>query len=328
MPFLAAIPAGIAALGGALAGGIGGALGSSKTTEQTSGINMAPASALENQGSSTMGSSLAQFGQMVNAGPGQSDITNSANAQRSLADMFQQYSQSGGLPSQGDINSSNGIAQQMFAPQQVGMQQAFTDQTINANRQAALMGRSMNDPILAAKLATEQTRQQAMLGAQQGQFAQQYALQLPQQRLQYAQQGASVLDGLATQAMKNRIALASMGESAMSDERNFRIQSGQRVGTSTEKSGGGIGGAISGALGGAGAIGSGLMNLFGGGGSSGSGGGSSQGMSLGSSMPSFSQTPSNFWGMSGGATSSFGGSALGSQTTGLNMSQPKTSYFG
>jgi hypothetical protein len=123
------------------------------------------------------------------------------------------------------------------------------------------MGRSLNDPILAAKLAQEQTRQGAMLEANQGSFAQQFALAQPDRRLGYANQRANILGGLATQAMSNRQALAAMGEGILQREREFRLATANRSGTNTNTSGGGVAGGIGGALAG-GALG---MNLFGGG---------------------------------------------------------------
>jgi hypothetical protein len=134
----------------------------------------------------------------------------------------------------------------------VAQQQAFQDQLTAANRQAAISGRGMNDPILRARLGQEQTRQQGLLEAQQGAFGSQLALALPTQRAGFAEQRAN-------QALRNQAALFEAGQSALGQERQFRLASGTRFGTQT--SGGGVGGAISGALGGAGA-GLGIANLF------------------------------------------------------------------
>jgi hypothetical protein len=200
---------------------------------------------------------------MVGAGPGQSDIQRGVESQRSLADMFQQYSQSGGWANQQDIAQSQQFAGQMFNPQRVAMQQAFQDQQTQADRQAALMGRSTNDPILRAKLAQEQTRQGSLLEAQQGAYGAQLAQQQPDRRLGYAQQGAAVQGDLATQAMRNRLALSSLGESMLGRERNFRLQSAGSTSTSFGESGGGFKGFMEGAFGGAGAAGK-IFSGFGG----------------------------------------------------------------
>lgn len=184
-----------------------------------------------------------QFRGMVDAGPGQQDITNSLGSQRGLAEMFQQYSQSGGWASGQDIAQSQQFAGQIFNPQRVAMQQAFQDQQVQADRQAALMGRGTNDPILRAKLAQEQTRQGSLLEAQQGAYGAQLAQQQPDRRLGYAQQGAEVQSGLASQAMRNRLALSSLGEAMLGREREWRYQTSPKTGFTEQLSGGGLKGA-------------------------------------------------------------------------------------
>jgi hypothetical protein len=162
------------------------------------------------------------------------------------------------------------MAGSLFQAQRLGLQQSMQDQTVAANRQAALSGRSANDPVLRAKLAQEQMRQGSMLDAQQGAFGQQLAMALPGQRLQYAGQRANLAGGLATQAMQNRLTLASMGEGIMNMERDWRLKTARHFSTSEQSTGGGIGGAISGGLAGFG-TGAAIANGFGSGGSFGSG---------------------------------------------------------
>lgn len=87
------------------------------------------------------------------------------------------YARNGFNPNAQQMASANQFAQSAFDPQRVAMQQAFEDQLTQANRAAALSGRGTNDPVLRAKLAQEQTRQQSLLGAQEGAFATQYAMQ-------------------------------------------------------------------------------------------------------------------------------------------------------
>ena len=71
-------------------------------------------------------------------------------------------------------------------------------------------------------------------------------MSLPQQRAQFAQM-------LSQQALQNRGALFGAGQQALANERQFRLQSGTRFGEQTTESGGGFGGFLTGALGGAGA---------------------------------------------------------------------------
>lgn len=175
---------------------------------------------------------------LVNSGPGQQDVTAGLESNRSLAEMLRQYAQEGGnLPTAGDISSSNRITDQLFQAQQLGLQQAFQDQSVEANRRAALQGRSLNDPMLAAKLAIEQTRQQNMFGAQKGAFATNFALQQPGQRLGFMTQRNDLMSGLASQAMSNRQALLGIGSSLQANERNWRNSQGVTTGTQTESPG-------------------------------------------------------------------------------------------
>lgn len=267
------------ALGGAALGGLSGALGSEK--KSSAGMDLAAEGDLERMAREGSGADYNALRGMVDAGPGQGDVSNAYGAQKDLAAMLKQYSEGGHLPSGADISTGQRYAGLLFQGQREAMNQSFNDQSTEANRQAALMGRSMNDPILRAKLAQEQTRQSAQLNANQGSFATQMALQQPGMRLGFAQDRTNVLSGLATQAMANRQALLSMGQGIQNSERNFRVQTATRWGK--ESSGGGLGGAITGALGGA-AMG---MNV---GGALGLGGGAAAGLGGGgaaaaSSMP-------------------------------------------
>lgn len=237
------------ALGIAGLSGLAGAAGSHSSQSQS--IDAGEATNNEFEGQNGMMNAYRSYGNMVNfGGPGQSDVAAGTDATRQFAQMLKQYSQNGAGPNADDISQGNSLAKNIFAPQQTALSQSFTDQGVAADRQAALMGRSVNDPILQAKLRTEQMRQSAMLGAQQGSFATQYAMQQPMQRLGFAQQHAGVMSGLATQAMQNRQALAAMGEGIMNNERQFRLATATR--TQNQQSGGGLGGAITGFLGGAG----------------------------------------------------------------------------
>lgn len=232
----------------------------------TSTVNVAPESAEEKQFRLGAADSYGQLGQMVGAGPGQQDVTAALGSTRDLASMLQSFAKGGFLPGQEDITTAQNFAQQMFAPQQTALQQSFQDQQTQANRMAAQMGRGANDPILAAKLAQEQTRQQGMLSAQQGAFAADFGMQLPGQRLGFQEQLANVRSGLATQAMQNRQSLFSMGQQAQQAERNWRLNTASR--TNTQTSGGDFMSAVGGisAIAGAGfGIAGGLQSLQAGG---------------------------------------------------------------
>jgi hypothetical protein len=249
--------------GGALLGAGGGvlsALGQDQVSQQLpyeKRLELAPASELEQQAQASLGQQLGAFGRFVGAGPGQQDITSALTAQRGLAQQFAQAAQTGGLPTQADITAAGGISQQLFAPQQIAMQQQFLQQQDQFGRQAAALGRATSDPILQAKMRREQSQAFERLGAQQGATAQQIAMQLPGQRLQYAQQGAGVLQGLATQAMKNRLALAGLGQQISGAERQFRLGTATQSGFNTQmmpqtNTLGAIGAGLSGGLAGAG----------------------------------------------------------------------------
>lgn len=296
-----------AALGiGAGLGALGGLFGSKTETE--SKVNMAPASELEHLTGQGIRSDYAAMQGMVGAGAGQSDVAAGTASQRDLAALLQQYSQGGYLPSQADISSSNDLAAKLFGAQRLGMQQSFGDQLTQANQQAALMGRSGDDPILKAKLAQEQTRQASMLDAQQGSWAQQFALNQPMQRLGFAQDRAGILGGLATQAMANRQALLSLGQGINQMEFGNRLQAAGK--TTTQSYGGGLGGMFSGMIGGAGAgmsFAKNMPSLFGGG-----SGSPNVGALTGNN---YSQSPSAFFGLSPSASMGTGPSYLAPTST-------------
>lgn len=239
--FAAALP-----IAGAVLGGIAGSQGDRKSS--TSRMQLDPASELETRGGDVALSQLNDLEKLLGAGPGQRDVQQSTQSQRSLAEMLTNFSQGGFLPSQQDIGGAQQLAQQLFAGQQEGLNQAFNQQRIQSSRNAARMGRSAIDPVLQNMLAQGQTQQQGQLNANIGSFAAQRAQELPQQRLAYAQQLAQVNQGLASQAMANRQALLGMGSQLQSQGQQFRLGTASR--TVEEQSGGGLQGALTGALGG------------------------------------------------------------------------------
>ena len=244
-------PAAIGA--GALIGGVAGSQEDVIKNSSRSGVDLAPASQEELYGKNLLMSNARSLEDLVSAGPGKSDVSASTDATRSFASMLDMYAKNGAMPTAQDISQGNDIAAKLFQAQRVGLNQAFEDQNVNYARQAALMGREQTDPILRAKLAQDQTRQQALLNANQSAYANQYALNQPFQRLDFTSQRANVLGGLASQAMANRQALAAMGEGIMNNERNFRLATATHWGTGEQRSGGGLKGALMGAMAGAGA---------------------------------------------------------------------------
>lgn len=202
------------------------------------------------KGPSDIERSFNELKDIVAQGPTSSDVARGVQSQRDLADMLKMYSEGGNIPSQMDVERASMFAGQVFQPERVAMEQAFSDQARDYSRRAAIQGRSLTDPILAAKLASEQTRQSSMLGARQGSFAAQFAQQQPLQRLSFASDRANLLTGLGNQAMVNRQAILGIGSQLLNQERNFRLNTATRVNTTETTPGfsdiaGGIIGGIS-----------------------------------------------------------------------------------
>lgn len=247
--------------GGLLLGGLGalaGAQGQRQTTTNT--IAVGPESALGALGGKTASSNLSELQNLVNAGPQASSIFASNQANDQLAKMLQSFSQGGYMPSQQDTAQAQQFAQSQFAPQQVAQDQQFQQEKQRANQLAAQLGRPVNDPIIQARLSQERMQSQERLGAQQGAFASQFAMQQPQQRLGYTGQLAELQSGLASQAMQNRQALIGLGSQLQGQDQSFRLGAANRSSTTT--GGGGMAGAISGGLAGFGA-GMNLAGMFG-----------------------------------------------------------------
>lgn len=283
------ISPGYGTLIGAGIGLVGGLLTSSNS--QQNSVGSASGSATTAQG--YVDSSLAGEMGLVGAGPGQSDVAAAYQSSLGLAQLFQQYSQTGGLPSSADTSYATGVAKNLYAGQQASLNNSFVQQTQEAQQRAAALGRSPDDPVLAAKLAIAKTQQQGVLAGNEQSTAQQLALSLPGQRLQYAIGGNNVLQGLASQAFSNRAAIISQGNQIVSLDNNLRVHAGSQVNTT----GGGAGNAFAGAVGGLAygpQIANGLNGLFGGGGGN-SGGGYAAGLS-----PASNAVAANGWSVSGG----------------------------
>lgn len=249
---------------------------------------------------------------------GQLQNTINNGSYKSYQNMLGEYSQTGGAASQGDISRANQFTQSIFAPQQTQLNQAFQQQLYGANQQAALSGRDVNDPLLRAKLAQEQTRQQQTLGAQQTAFSAQQANQYSQDRLGYAGQAAQ--NDLSTYGN-----LFNTAQQGLQSERSFGMQKAQgefmQQANSTsfaQRLGATLQGGIAGA--GAGLQAGGLSSLFGG------GGGTSPGPG-GFSMPSFGGSASS--GGGGFNLGGFGQSGAANPFSGANpYSTPKQFNLG
>jgi len=243
-------------IGGAL-GGIGGLV-----SGLSSDLLDAP-NAREQRGFQVEQGALNQLDAFTAAGPGQRDVQGALVAQRDLAQQFRASSLAGGLPTGADIAATRGIAQTLFQPQQVSLEQEFGRQRTSAAQLSARLGRSVNDPVLLAKLGRSQAEQQERLQARIGATGQELALAVPGQRLFLAQESANIQSRLASQAFTNRQTLLGLGSNIGQAAQQFRINRFQ------VEQRGSLGAGLSGLIGGAGQgaqAGIGLSNLFGGGG--------------------------------------------------------------
>lgn len=259
-----AIPAAAIMAGSAILGGIAGQQGQKQVVRNRIG------------GQTSLGRDIDQmFGRNLNTLEdfastfGLEDVQRGRQAQIDLANELQRMSEGAFLPSTQDINQARTQSQNLLAGQRAGLQNIFERQQDVANRQAAQMGRSTNDPILQAQLRRAQAEQESELLGQEQAMTQQIASSLPLQRLQFQQQRAGVLGGLGNQATTLRSNLLGMGTNVQNLQNQIRLGGSTRTATQ----GGGMQGFLTGALGGAGAglgLASGLnsMGAFGGSGGS------------------------------------------------------------
>jgi hypothetical protein len=201
----------------------------------------------------TYNAQIAQFAQMlglVNAGPGQSEVSQNNQFQSSFAAQLQGLLSKVGNQSQADINNNYSRAQGIFAPEQTALNQQFDDQRVQSQRMSARLGRPGNDPILANKLAQEQTRQQTMLNSQIGSYGRQLPEMDANQIMNIGGQLSNLRQGLASQALQNRQTMLSMGNQLATSERNYRMGTATKIGTNESDtsvySGGGAKGAAAG----------------------------------------------------------------------------------
>ncbi len=176
---------------------------------------------------------------LVGAGPGQQDVTNSVNANRDYSTVL------GNLANTGLYNSSEGnrLAEMQFAPQRQALAQSLQDQMATANRAASAAGRSSNDPILRARLGAEAMRQTATLNSAQYSASMDLGRQSTVDMLGMRGQQVGVLQGMADQAFGNQSNLFNMGSQLQQMDNNAASYESSR--------GGGLKGAITGGISGA-----------------------------------------------------------------------------
>lgn len=259
-------------VGGGILGGLLGGIAGSQPDEMKSSswVDVGKSTAREDQALNRENNLFDSLFKLVHMGPGEEAVSGSLGATNDFAAMLKEMMGTGGLPSQGDIDTSEGLAGSLFGRRRTALQQSFEDASTDTSRLSAMLGREVNDPILQAKLRTGMMRETALLDADQSAWATDYATKLPERRLGFASQRADVMGNLARQAMNNRSALLGIGSNIAANERSWRLQTGKQH--SNQETGGGLKGFVGGAMAGAG-MGASIGNAFAGAGG-GSGGGS------------------------------------------------------
>lgn len=265
-----------------------------QNSSSTSGIRLGKESDLEKQATGDISGSYNLLKDFLGAGPGIDAINQSNTDQNSFINLLRNINSTGGMPSADDLSQANRYADQIFAPQTTALNQSFDQQNQEAAKLAARLNRPINDPVIQAKLRQEQMRQQSMIDANRTAFTAQEARNQPFQRLQLQGQLAEAQGSLASQAMSNRMQLLNLGNALQSQERNWRLQTAQRYGDSTnsQHSGGGILGgigALTGVAGSVAGVAGSITGMGGGGGNSIAGAQASPGVSFGGmqSAPAF-----------------------------------------
>lgn len=184
-----------------------------------------------------------------------------------MANLEKLMKELGQAPSATRIAEANQFAQDVYNPQRVALAQSQDQQRLQFANTAAQMGRSSADPILAAKLAQEQVRQQARLSSEQSAFAAQESINAPNR--QFSNQLGGMMN-LSQLAMQNRGAVFSMGSEFANSLQSYRLALAtteqSQMGKGETRSGGGMKGFMQGFTGG-GAAGAKMFMGGGGGGS-------------------------------------------------------------
>lgn len=238
-------PVTIGLIGGAVTGGMGGAekdkVSQSSTKGETSWLELAGESEEEKKARGIAFDSVTSL----------NDRIKQLESSPVLANLEKLLSELGQDPSAERISAANKFADSVFSPQQEALNQSFEQQAQDFSARAAQMGRSSSDPIMAARLAQEQIRQQRQLSAERGSFAAQEAINAPSRQFQNQLSGIS---GLAQNAIQNRQAVFSLGSEFANTQMNFRLATAKRFGNTTgwsdQVSGGGFKGLMTGLAGG------------------------------------------------------------------------------
>ena len=274
LPYLRDVP---------ILGDIFGAGEAAPTSYGSSSLNLGPDSDLLKRATTDIAGDYSGLRDLYAQGPGSSDVQAGYDANNSLANMLQSYSQGGYMPNQGQIDTANSYAKSQFGAQQASLNNMFSNQQLQANQASARLGRSGNDPVIRNMLARTQGQQHGVLDAQQGAFASQYAQNMPLQNLHFANQFAQVRGGLATQALANKHALLGLSQQQQQNERNFQLVKAGHQTSTTGPAGGLLGGlgAVTGVIGSVAGIAGKFMGAPGAAGAGTSGGMGASGSGLG-----------------------------------------------
>jgi hypothetical protein len=216
-----ALPAALM-IGGALLGAAAGAQGS-KGKSETSSMNLAPESELERLARLQQEQGFGDLNRIQHE-----DFGRANQASQSYGNMLQDYQKSGGIPTSADLSQGRSFAEQMTAPQQAQIDLSMRQSTEAMREQSGLSGRGPNDFAFNTRLAGQRSDLMSQLGAQQSAMGSQYAQQISQNRLGYAGQFADLQQGLASQAMQNRMAIMGLGSQIQNAGRNFRTNTATR----------------------------------------------------------------------------------------------------
>lgn len=246
-------------MGEAAAGGLGflGAIGGGQrqSTDNLSSVIIDQAGGAERRAGRTASVALRDLQSLSDVQGGTRQVRQANQAAGDLVSRLQQLAGSDFMPTQEQQRQAASFAETQFASRRMGLDQAFEEQSQRTAQLAAQLGRPVNDPILQARLAQEQTRQLGQLGAEQQAFSTQQAFGIAD-RQREGQIGAlesifNVRQGLASQAFRNRQALVELGSQLQAQGQKYRIATS--AGNSRAEFGGGVAGATAGAIAGVGA---------------------------------------------------------------------------
>jgi hypothetical protein len=232
---------------------------------QRTGVDLKSMSEFERLLYGDMTSGYDQLKGMLSVDPNSREQQAATKEYENFVEMMSGINKTGGMPTAEDMQRAGQFADAIFAPQREALNQSFEFAQQDAAKLAARLNRPINDPIIQAKLQQERMRQTNMLSADRNAFVAQEARSQPFQRLGMQEQLfnaktglADLKAGIASQAMANRMQLLNLGNSLQQQERNWRFQTSDKVGTqssnSSQHSGGGILGGIGAVTGAAGSI--------------------------------------------------------------------------